>query len=269
MRILWLKSDLLLPLDKGGKLRTWHLMRHLARRHEITYLAFAEPGQSAADVEGMRRSRARVETIPRAEPPKGTLRFYADAALHLVDPLPYAVAKYRSRGVSRAACETLLAEQPLRPRRLRLPVSGRQPAAAAALPGGHVHAQRRSPRSGGGTPRPRPASRRGCSIACSTAGCFATSGARSSGSTACWPFPTPIATTFARLYPGAIRPADARRPDRRRHRVLHPRRAAAASSGPRPGLHGLDGLAAERRRDAALLPRHPAADSRRRSPTRR
>ena len=47
MRILWLKSDLLLPLDKGGKLRTWHLMRHLARRHEITYLAFAEPGSAA------------------------------------------------------------------------------------------------------------------------------------------------------------------------------------------------------------------------------
>ena len=44
MRILWLKSDLLLPLDKGGKLRTWHLMRHLAKRHEITYLAFADQG---------------------------------------------------------------------------------------------------------------------------------------------------------------------------------------------------------------------------------
>ena len=47
MRILWLKSDLLLPLDKGGKLRTWHLMRHLARRHDITYLAFAGPDQPA------------------------------------------------------------------------------------------------------------------------------------------------------------------------------------------------------------------------------
>ena len=45
MRILWLKSDLLLPLDKGGKLRTWHLMRHLARRHRITYLSFADPDQ--------------------------------------------------------------------------------------------------------------------------------------------------------------------------------------------------------------------------------
>jgi sugar transferase (PEP-CTERM/EpsH1 system associated) len=96
MRILWLKTDLLLPLDKGGKLRTWHLLRHLAGRHDITYLAFAEPGQPAADVEGMRQVASRVETVPRADAPKASLRFYADAAMHLVDPLPYAVAKYRS-----------------------------------------------------------------------------------------------------------------------------------------------------------------------------
>ncbi|MGH9144651.1 MAG: glycosyltransferase [Vicinamibacterales bacterium] len=101
MRILWLKSDLLLPLDKGGKLRTWHLLRHLARHHEITYLAFREPDQPAADVEGMRAVAAQVETVPRAETAKGTLRFYADAALHLVDPLPYAVGKYRSRAYRR------------------------------------------------------------------------------------------------------------------------------------------------------------------------
>src|SRR3984893_9952300 len=105
MRILWLKSDLLLPLDKGGKLRTWHLLRHLARQHEITYLAFTEPdqlagagGELAPGVRaGMREVARRVETIARADPPKGSLRFYADAAMHLVDPLPYAVGKYRSR----------------------------------------------------------------------------------------------------------------------------------------------------------------------------
>jgi polysaccharide biosynthesis protein PslH len=101
MRILWLKSDLLLPLDKGGKLRTWHLMRHLARSHDITYLAFAEPGQPAGDVEDMREVASRVETITRAEAPKGTLRFYAGAAMHVVDPLPYAVAKYRSAAFRR------------------------------------------------------------------------------------------------------------------------------------------------------------------------
>jgi polysaccharide biosynthesis protein PslH len=88
MRILWLKSDLLLPLDKGGKLRTWHLMRHLAQRHEITYLAFADPGTPAAHIDGMHEVAARVETVTRSEPAKGTPRFYADAALHVADPLP-------------------------------------------------------------------------------------------------------------------------------------------------------------------------------------
>src|SRR5947209_12180570 len=83
MRILWLKSDLLLPLDKGGKLRTWHLMRHLAARHDITYLAFAERGQSVSDVEGVKAVAQRVETVTRAEPAKRSLRFYADAAMHL------------------------------------------------------------------------------------------------------------------------------------------------------------------------------------------
>jgi len=96
MRILWLKTDLLLPLDKGGKLRTWHLMRHLAKQHEISYLAFAEPDQPQADITGMREVASRVETVTRSEPAKGTWRFYADAAMHVVDPLPYAVGKYRS-----------------------------------------------------------------------------------------------------------------------------------------------------------------------------
>ena len=111
MRILWLKSDLLLPLDKGGKLRTWHLMRHLARRHAITYLAFAEPGTPAADLDGMRHVCARLETVPRRDPVKRSARFYAGVAMHLVDPLPYAVAKYRSRAYRRRIA-ALLGEMP-------------------------------------------------------------------------------------------------------------------------------------------------------------
>jgi polysaccharide biosynthesis protein PslH len=96
MKILWLNAGLLLPLDKGGKLRTWHLMRHLAQQHDITYLSFAEPSQTASDRHGMREVCSTLETVPRSDPRKGTLAFYADAARHLVNPLPYAVAKYRS-----------------------------------------------------------------------------------------------------------------------------------------------------------------------------
>jgi hypothetical protein len=91
MRILWLKSDLLLPLDKGGRLRTWHLMRHLARRHEITYLSFAETATDSGNLGGMREVAERVITIARRERPKGSMRFYVDVAAHIADTLPYAV----------------------------------------------------------------------------------------------------------------------------------------------------------------------------------
>ena len=96
MKILWLNSGLLLTLDKGGKLRTWHLMRHLALTHDITYVSFAERGQSHEDRVGMREVCNRLETVSRTDPAKGTLAFYADAAKHVVAPLPYAVGKYRS-----------------------------------------------------------------------------------------------------------------------------------------------------------------------------
>jgi sugar transferase (PEP-CTERM/EpsH1 system associated) len=110
MKILWLNAGLLLPLDKGGKLRTWHLMRHLAKRHEITYLSFSDAAQTDADRLGMRDVCTRLETVPRTDPAKGTLAFYADAARYTVDGAPYAVAKYRAAAY-RAALDRLLAAQ--------------------------------------------------------------------------------------------------------------------------------------------------------------
>jgi polysaccharide biosynthesis protein PslH len=110
MNILWLNANLLLPLDKGGKLRTWHVMRHLAARHDITYLSFCEPDQPAADHEGMREVCAHLQTLPRRDPAKGTVRFYLDAARYLVDGVPYGVAKYRS-GAFRSALDRLLQER--------------------------------------------------------------------------------------------------------------------------------------------------------------
>ncbi len=108
MKILWLSAGLLLPLDKGGKLRTWHLMRHLAARHEITYLSFVERGQTAADRAGMREVCAHLDTVPRTDPAKGTLRFYAEAASYLATPRPYAVGQVPVRRVPRRSVRECL-----------------------------------------------------------------------------------------------------------------------------------------------------------------
>lgn len=102
MRILWLNTNLLLPLDKGGKLRTWHLMRHLAKSHEITCLSFEDPGGAPEHRHGMAEVCSRLVTIPRRERPKEGLRFFAGVARHLFDPLPYAVAQYRSSAYRQA-----------------------------------------------------------------------------------------------------------------------------------------------------------------------
>jgi sugar transferase (PEP-CTERM/EpsH1 system associated) len=107
MKILWLNANLLLPLDKGGKLRTWHLMRHLAAHHDITYVSFCEPDHDPAHREGMLEVSRRVEVVPRADTPKGTLRFQAEAAGHLFSTLPYAVGKYRSKPYRRIVQDLL------------------------------------------------------------------------------------------------------------------------------------------------------------------
>lgn len=107
MKLLWLNAGLLLPLDKGGKLRTWHVMRHIARRHDITYLSFEDSSTTEADRHGMRDVCREVLTVPREDAQKGTLRFYADVARYVLDPVPYAVAKYRS-GAYRQQIEQLL-----------------------------------------------------------------------------------------------------------------------------------------------------------------
>jgi sugar transferase (PEP-CTERM/EpsH1 system associated) len=107
MRILWLNANLLLPLDKGGKIRTWHLMRHLARRHDITYLTFASDAEAGAHRPAMREVCSELVNVPWQDAPKGSLRFYTGVARHLVDPLPYAVGKYRSAAY-RHSLEALL-----------------------------------------------------------------------------------------------------------------------------------------------------------------
>ena len=40
MRILWVKAGKLLPVDTGGKIRSYNLLRHLAERHDVTLLSY-------------------------------------------------------------------------------------------------------------------------------------------------------------------------------------------------------------------------------------
>ena len=47
MRILWLKTELLHPVDKGGKIRTYQMLKHINRLHDVTYLTLANQQDDA------------------------------------------------------------------------------------------------------------------------------------------------------------------------------------------------------------------------------
>ena len=40
MRILWAKADKLLPVQNGGNIRTYHVLRYLSARHELTFYSY-------------------------------------------------------------------------------------------------------------------------------------------------------------------------------------------------------------------------------------
>lgn len=109
LRILWLKTELLHPVDKGGRVRTYQMLRALARDHHVTYLTL-DDGQSAADaVERSSEYAAVTLRVPFATARKRTARFYTELAMNCFSHLPYAIAKYRSPAMMRTIRDVVTA----------------------------------------------------------------------------------------------------------------------------------------------------------------
>lgn len=102
MRILWLKSELLHPIDKGGKIRTYQMLRHIKREHHVTYLSFAVADDPHEAFEKSQEYCHRLVAVPRSDARKFSARFYRDLVVNLSSPLPYAIQKYSSAAMRRA-----------------------------------------------------------------------------------------------------------------------------------------------------------------------
>lgn len=102
MRILWLKTELLHPIDKGARIRTYHMLRALVRHHHITYLTL-DDGNAAPDaVERASEYATEVVRVPFDPAARRSPRFFAELAWTLGSPLPYALWKYRTQPFRRA-----------------------------------------------------------------------------------------------------------------------------------------------------------------------
>lgn len=96
VHILWIKTEFLHPVDKGGRIRSYQMLRALRRHHRITYLTL-DDGTAAPDAEELAAEYCHaVERVPFEPAARGSAGFWLDLARNALSPLPYAVARYRS-----------------------------------------------------------------------------------------------------------------------------------------------------------------------------
>ena len=96
MRIVWLKTELLHPVDKGGKIRSYNMLKELKRSCHITYLTL-DDGSADANARKLATEYCHeLVAIPHRVREKFTPGFYVDLVVNLTSDLPYAIKKYES-----------------------------------------------------------------------------------------------------------------------------------------------------------------------------
>jgi polysaccharide biosynthesis protein PslH len=93
LKILWVKAGGLVPPDTGGKIRSYHILRELAREHAITLFSFygAHANDSHRQLE---KVFDRVITIPLPLPEPKSFRELCEYGLRLLTREPYNISKY-------------------------------------------------------------------------------------------------------------------------------------------------------------------------------
>ena len=102
MRILWVKAGKLLPVDTGGKIRSYNILRHLAHHHEVTLLSYyggqRDPGYEAA----IDRELPGAQTIYTAALDGNVVAQSMAYLGRVLQSAPFAVSKFTHPDVQRA-----------------------------------------------------------------------------------------------------------------------------------------------------------------------
>ncbi|MBA3320274.1 MAG: glycosyltransferase, partial [Pyrinomonadaceae bacterium] len=107
MRILWVKAGKLLPVNTGGKIRSYNLLRQLAARQETTLLSYYGGARDEAYEQEIKRHLPGAVTIHTGAPDAHALEQGLDYARRLPSRAPYAVTKFTAPAVRRVLTKWL------------------------------------------------------------------------------------------------------------------------------------------------------------------
>ncbi|MGD0013340.1 MAG: glycosyltransferase, partial [Bryobacteraceae bacterium] len=106
MRILWVKAGKLLPMDTGGKIRSYNILKKLALSHDVTLLSYYGGDRDSEYEEAIVQEFPAAKTIFTAAP-ESTLAQSVDYLRRLFQSAPFAVSKFTHRRVQRSLSELL------------------------------------------------------------------------------------------------------------------------------------------------------------------
>jgi len=109
VRILWVKSGGFLPLDTGGKIRSYSLLRELARRHNVSVFTFY-PAHANDKHDELRAFCSKVVLQPLALPARASIPDMLAYAKNVFRPIPYSMIKYCRPEVGMRLRELLTSE---------------------------------------------------------------------------------------------------------------------------------------------------------------
>src|SRR5438552_18239839 len=105
--MLWVKPGKLLPLDTGGKLRTYNILRQLSTTQELTYLSYYGGHRDEAYEQEILKHLPGTVAIYTAAPDVTAIERHLDYVRRLPRRAPYAVSKFTTPEVKRLLREWL------------------------------------------------------------------------------------------------------------------------------------------------------------------
>ena len=107
LRMLWVKVGGLWPLNTGGRLRSFHLLRELSKHHDVTLLTTHGPEEDPEELARQLPDCRDVCSLPHTPAKKNSGRFFFDLARSWMSTLPVDLYKNRIKALQTAVNDRL------------------------------------------------------------------------------------------------------------------------------------------------------------------
>lgn len=107
LRILWVKVGGLWPVNTGGRLRSFHIIRELSRKHAVTVLTTHHPAEDGAALAPQLPHSKQVISLPHASVKRTSVRFLLALLKSWFSPLPVDLHKSRIAALQTEVARTL------------------------------------------------------------------------------------------------------------------------------------------------------------------